>query len=69
MYIYTVLCSFTVKSRGSSLPESVRQVLDKEMIPIYGKQTPQEMNMEFLTCNTDSVPHRLAGERRLRASP
>jgi len=54
-----------VKSRGSSLPESVRQVLDKEMIPIYGKQTPQEMNMEFLTCNTDSVPHRLAAAQAL----
>ncbi|KAF6019761.1 NAA15 [Bugula neritina] len=50
---------------ASNLPDSVKEVLDKEMSSIYNNVTPQSLNNKFLDDNKSSLPHRLAAAQAM----
>ncbi|XP_067944638.1 N-alpha-acetyltransferase 15, NatA auxiliary subunit-like [Watersipora subatra] len=50
---------------SENLSDSVRQVLEREMRPIYGDDTPESMNSAFLEKHKSSLPHRLAGAQAM----
>ena len=50
---------------SKDLPETVRTVLKQEMNRLFGATNPKNFNETFLKRNSDSLPHRLSGNRSI----
>lgn len=58
-----VIRFYCIVSRKTDLPDPVRTVLSQEMDKIYGDKNANELNEEFLSRFSNSLPHLLQGAR------